>query len=458
MGLIYEESNAFFWRAYSSVNLNADGAVIVADPDDPSKPLREPNGKLAVRSLVRTVDGQPRFKRYLTSTASGKPFRIQQSTKLVDKDNRDHRTKDSPDVIILAAQKAKEITAWELAAGNGDVDTPNSNLSVGEFVETVYLPFIKANRTPATYDHSRTYWNRYLKDFFNGSKTLKSFQPYMGTALLTKLAKEYSANTVKNVRAVGSAIFAHALGTGYLRLADGTDRKAANPWTGVLKNIKCQPVDETVAYKVEEVEQILEALEHVSDREKNNARIAQMVVSICFWAGLRPSEAAGLDWKDVHFNENYIHVCQVFVVGELKLTTKTEETRDVPMLPQIRHRLKLWYDESTGTGLVFQNRAGEAININDLSSRTIASALEKTNLDWRGLYSCRRGFGTMYANAGNTLLSTSIVMGNSVEVVERHYFKKKDSPLVVEGMARLERSLEGNKVRDSRVLTAEAGQ
>jgi integrase len=456
MGLIYEESNAFFWRAYSSVNLNADGAVIVADPDDPSKPLREPNGKLAVRSLARTADGQPRFKRYLTSTASGKPFRIQQSTKLVDKDNRDHRTKDSPDVIILAAQKAKEITAWELAAGNGDVNTPNSNLSVGEFVETVYLPFIKANKAPASYDHSRTYWNRYLKDFFNGSKTLKSFQPYMGTALLTKLAKEYSANTVKNVRGVGSAIFAHALGTGYLRLADGTDRKAANPWTGVLKNIKCQPVDETVAYKVEEVEQILEALEHVSDREKNNARIAQMVVSICFWAGLRPSEAAGLDWKDVHFNENYIHVCQVFVVGELKLTTKTEETRDVPLLKQLRNRLKLWHAEGTGTGLVFQNRAGDAININDLSSRTIASALKGTDLKWHGLYSCRRAYGTLLVNAGATLEETSVAMGNSPEVVFKHYFKKQNSKLAFNASNKLERAMADEKA--SRMLTVEAGQ
>jgi integrase len=455
MGLIYEESNAFFWRAYSSVNLNADGAVIVADPDDPSKPLREANGKLAVRSLARTGDGQPRFKRYLTSTASGKPYRIQQATKLVDKDDRDHATAKSPDVIILAANKAKQIKQWELDAGNGDVDAPNSNLSVGEFVETVYLPFVKANRTPATYDHSRTYWNRYLKDFFNGSKTLQSFQPYMGTALLTKLAGEYSANTVKNVRAIGSAIFAHALATGYLKVAGGTDRKAANPWTGVLKNIRCQSVDETKAYALDEVEQILAALEAVKGRGENNARVAQMIVSLCFWAGLRPSEAAGLDWKDVHFNENYIHVCQAFVVGELKLTTKTEETRDVPLLKQLRNRLKLWHDtEGTGTGLVFQNRVGDAININDLSSRTIASALEETDLEWRGLYSLRRGFGTMFVNAGNDPHTTSIVMGNSIKVVERHYYKKQHNPKVGAGMDKLERAIEGH--RESKVLALEA--
>src|ERR1700730_4850048 len=152
MGLIYEDSNAFFWRAYSSVNINADGAVITADPDDPSKPLREPNGKLAVRSLSRPVDGQPRFKRYLTTTKSGKPFRIQQSTKLVDKDDRDHTSTKSPDVLILAANKAKQIAEWERNAGNGeDVETPNGNLTVTDFVETVYFPFVKKNLSRSTY-------------------------------------------------------------------------------------------------------------------------------------------------------------------------------------------------------------------------------------------------------------------------------------------------------------------
>jgi integrase len=465
LGLIYEESNAFFWRAYSSVNLNADGAVIIADPDDPSKPLREPNGKLAVRSLSRTANGQPRFKRYLTTTASGKPFRIQQSTKLVDKDDRDHRKKDDLSVLILAKKKQDQIKAWELAAGNGDVDTPNSNLSVTEFFETVYLPYVKANRTPSTYESARSYWT-YLKDHFNGSKTLASYQPFMGSQLLLKLKDEgYSANTVKNVRALASAIFAHALGTGHLRLAAGADKKAANPWSAVLKNIKCDPVKkETSAYSPKEIELILAALENVTGRERTSARVAQMIVSLCFWAGLRPSEAAGLDWKDVKFDENYIHVCQVFVSGKLKLTTKTDEARDVPMLPQIRHRLKLWHDDSTGTGLVFQNRSGDAININDLSSRILGPTLKEHGLDWRGLYACRRAYGTELYNHGATLEEIAACMGNSPEVVFENYVKDK-SRTAAQGMKKWAAALAGESQpvsdrqdRQDRLLIAREGQ
>jgi hypothetical protein len=139
MGLIHQDSKSFHWRTYSSVNVNADGAVIIADPDNPSKPLREKDGKLAVRSLARQENGQPRFRRYITDTKRGKPFRIQQSTKLCDIDDRDHRSKDDLAVLILAKKKEDQIRAWELAAGSGDIEEkPNGNLTVAEFFNTVF--------------------------------------------------------------------------------------------------------------------------------------------------------------------------------------------------------------------------------------------------------------------------------------------------------------------------------
>jgi integrase len=211
---------------------------------------------------------------------------------------------------------------------------------------------------------------------------------------------------------------------------------------------------ETGAYSAKEIELILAALETVTGREQTSARVAQMIVSLCFWAGLRPSEAAGLDWKDVPFGENYIHVCQVFVSGKLKLATKTDEARDVPMVPQIRHRLKLWHDESTRTGLVFQNRSGDAININDLSSRSIAKALKKAGLEWRGLYAARRGHGTELYNHGSTLEEIAAVMGNSPEVAFKNYVKDK-SRTAAKGVAKWAAALAGEPVSENdRLLIA----
>ncbi len=443
MGLIAENENAFWWRAYSSVNINRDGAVIIADPDDPSKPLREKDGKLAVRSLARQENGQPRFRRYITDTKSGKPFRIQQSTKLVDKDDGDHRRKDDLAVLILAKQKETQIQAWELAVGNGDIEErPNGNLTVAEFFNTVYLPYLKTNRTKNTYDDAVAYWSSFLKDFFNGSKTLKNFQPYMGSQFLMKLASEYSANTVKNVRAKASAIFAHAIALGYLGDISTTDRKAANPWASVIKNLKCKSVKATVAYTEQDIERILAALDQVQGRQDYSARTAKMLVTICFYGGLRTSEAAGLRWENCHMDAvnkdsalvGNILVSEVFTAGEHKGTTKTtkngqaNDTRTVAMLPELRKSLRQWHAENghPKTGLIFPNRSGEKpINVNDVSSRIIKETLEKVGLDWHGLYACRRGWGTMAFEYGMSVEEIAANMGNSIEVAFKNYIKGK---------------------------------
>ncbi len=453
MGLIHQDNKSFHWRTYSSVNVNADGAVIIADPDDPSKPLREKDGKLAVRSLARQENGQPRFRRYITDTKSGKPFRIQQSTKLCDIDDRDHRSKDDLAVLILAKQKEDQIKAWELAAGNGDTEEkPNGNLTVKEFFETIYLPYLKANRTKNTHDDAKAYWDAYLKDFFNGSKTLKSFQPYMGSQFLMKLASEYSANTVKNVRAKASAIFAHAIALGYLGDISTTDRKAANPWASVIKNLKCKSVEATVAYGEKDIERILDALDRVRGRQEYSAKTAKMLVVICFYGGLRTSEAAGLRWENVHMDAvnkdsalvGNILVSEVFTAGEYKNSTKTakngkNDTRVVAMLPELRKSLKVWHaeNEHPSSGLVFPNRDGDKpINIGDVSARIIKETLEKAGLDWHGLYACRRGWGTMAFEYGMSVEEIAANMGNSIEVAFKNYIKGK-SRTASRGMGKL---------------------
>jgi len=444
MGLIHEDSKSFHFRVYSSVNVNADGAVIIADPDDPSKPLREKDGKLAVRSLARQENGQPRFRRYITNTKSGKPFRIQQSTKLVDKDTGDHRRKDDLAVLILAKKKEDQIKAWELAAGNGDIEEkPNGNLTVAEFFNTVYLPYLKQNRTKNTYDDAVSYWGSFLKSFFNGSKTLKNFQPYMGSQFLMKLATEYSYNTVKNVRAKASSIFAHAIALGYMGDIAVEQRAAANPWSSVIKNLKCRPTEATVAYTVQDIDRILAALDHVSSREKYSADMAKGLVTVCFFGGLRSEEALALRWENVRLdavNKNIpltgnLFICEVFTAGEHKNTTKTtktgeaNKTRIVPLLPELRKSLKQWHaiNEYPSSGLVFPNRTGQRpINLNGGVARILKATLKKAGLDWHGLYACRRGFATLASEHGLTSKEIAKILGNSEVVVEKHYNKEQE--------------------------------
>src|SRR6266704_6207606 len=89
MGSIYQQQqnqNAFYFRRYSSVNITNGAAII---DDGTGEPLRESTGQLAVRSLGKAEDGQPKFRRLVSQ--SGKPTRLQQSIKLCDRDE-EHKT------------------------------------------------------------------------------------------------------------------------------------------------------------------------------------------------------------------------------------------------------------------------------------------------------------------------------------------------------------------------------
>src|SRR5947208_13598045 len=189
-----------------------------------------------------------------------------------------------------------------------------------------------------------------------------------------------------HIRAVASAIFSYATAKGYIKV---------NPMRDVKLTVRGQEMEDGYAYSVKEIELILEALERASVREEYSAKMAGMLVTVCFYAGLRPSEAAALQWENV--SADAISVKEAYVAGAHK-GTKTGRTRTVPMLPQLQHRMRLWamaYQFPT-SGWLFPNQGGNTpININDLGARVIKSTLEPLGMDWQGLYACRRGFITM---------------------------------------------------------------
>ena len=444
MGSIYtqqQNQNAFYFRRYSSVNILNGNPII---DDGTGQPLREttgPNaGRLAIRSLGKAEDGQPKFRRLLSQT--GKPVRIQQSVKLCDKDEQ-HQTEKSLAVLILAQRLDQQIDSWEADADKADGTEelrPCGDTPVSVFFETVFMPWVKSEKEASTIKSYQSYWNAYLKDHFNHSKTLRGYEPFQGTNLLEKLSREYSENTVAHARALASAIFTYACAKGYITY---------NPWRDVRKTTTGQDVDDGYAYTQREVEQILDTLEHVSGRETYSAQMAGMAVTLGFYAGLRPSETAGLRWENIDLNKNRITIKQAYVQGDFK-GTKTGKVRHVPMLPALAHRIRLWamVQGHPTKGWLLPNRNGDKpVTMNDLSARIIGPALKQVGMEWEGFYACRRGFGTMMVLAGATLDEVADAMGNSPDVVFRHYFKDKESKLAAKGMEKLRLAMGGERLQ-----------
>ena len=440
MGSIYQQQqnqNAFYFRRYSSVNITNGAAII---DDGTGEPLRESTGQLAVRSLGKAEDGQPKFRRLLSQ--SGKPIRLQQSIKLCDRDE-EHKTKNALAVLILAQRLDQQIDSWESDADKADGTEelrPCGDMPVANFFETVFMPYIQANKEASTAKSYQSYWNAYLRDHFNGTKTLRGYEAFQGTNLIEKLAKEYSDNTINHVRALASAIFSYACAKGYIQY---------NPWRDVRKTSDGQDVDEGYAYNQREVEQILDALEHIQGRETYSAQMAGMAVTLGFYAGLRPSETAGLRWENISLNDNRISIKQAYVLGDFK-GTKTGKVRHITMLPALAHRIRLWamVQGHPTSGWLLPNRNGDKpINMNDLSARIIGPVLKKVGMEWEGFYACRRGFGTIMVLAGATLDEVADAMGNSPDVVFRHYFKDRESKLAAKGMEKLRLAMGGERLQ-----------
>jgi hypothetical protein len=160
-----------------------------------------------------------------------------------------------------------------------------------------------------------------------------------------------------------------------------------------------------------------------------------------------------LKWENVDFNHNSIRICEVFVAGKFKNKTKTEETRVVPMLPQLQHRMKLWHMtwQYPSNGLVFPNQAGNnPININDISAASSSLRLSESASTIMGYTLADGGSEPCSLRRGATLEETSVAMGNSPSVVFAHYFKKQNSKLAVSGVAKLKASMLGSGVLDTR--------
>ena len=249
MATIIEKSGAFHLRCYSSVNIQTG--------------VPNPVGE------------------------KGKPIRRQQSIQLVRKDDTLNKSEEEHERPAAGERKGSPDSSMET---EGPIpmsarQRPNGDMTVTEFVETVFMPWVAAEKEKSTLKSYKAYWNAYLAPHFNHSKTLRGYEPFMGTNLLEKLAGEYSENTVSHARALASAIFGYACAKGYI---------ANNPWRDVKKTVAGQDVEECRAYNQKEIEQILDALSRISGREEYSATMAGMALAVGFYAGLRPSEIAGL--------------------------------------------------------------------------------------------------------------------------------------------------------------------
>src|SRR2546427_2833720 len=101
--------------------------------------LLEKNGAFHLRtySTVDISTGQP-----LKLDSNGKAPRTQQSVMLARKDDGQYRSKSSLAVLDLQKAKLEQIEQRERLFSSGEERPPDGNLTVAEFYNTVFLPYV----------------------------------------------------------------------------------------------------------------------------------------------------------------------------------------------------------------------------------------------------------------------------------------------------------------------------
>lgn len=312
--------------------------------------------------------------------------------KLCEKDrNTGHGSKNSTAVVELAEDHMRGINT-----GNGA--QPQSDLTVVEFWDKTYLPFITDNLKASTVQGYTQIWNQHLKDHF-GQMTLREYRKGLGSQFLTNLAKTYRPYTVKHIKFLASAIFAHAANLDYIEL---------NPWHDCRVLGKELENGETEVYTLEEIENIISALVDCVE--------CQLIMALAYFAGLRKGEIQGLQWGDI--DADFIHIRRNIVRGVLTTPKTAKSAAPVPIIEPCRTLLKLYRAkwQKNDEGWLFEK------DLQNTARLRVIPVLTKAKLPWRGFHAGRRGLGTKLRElTGNSTAGKNVLRHNSEEVTQNHY-------------------------------------
>lgn len=150
-------------------------------------------------------------------------------------------------------------------------------------------------------------------------------------------------------------------------------------------------------------------------------------VRFLFFTGCRPSEAIALRWEKV--DGNFILFNEAIVDGVHQDSTKTYSSRKFPINQQLRELIGVIPKQNE---FVFRAKNGGIININNFNRRAWHTVIDELGIRFRSPYNCRHTFITECLNANIPVATIANWVGNSPEVIYRHYagFCQVEVPII----------------------------
>jgi integrase len=213
---------------------------------------------------------------------------------------------------------------------------------------------------------------------------------------------------------------------------------ATNPFEGMyleLAQPKYKLEEQANPFTAQERDRIIEAFQsHNAGKKGISYSYYTNFVKFLFLTGCRPSEAIGLRWKHISDDWSKITFSEAIVrAGGKPLsreTTKTKKTRKFSCTNTLQSLLQsIEPEDCAPEALVFPNREGNPINYNDFGRRAWKTVTKLVNLDEKnGMpttpYNCRDTFITLQALQGISSDTIARWVGNTPEVIRKHYIDK----------------------------------
>jgi integrase len=161
-------------------------------------------------------------------------------------------------------------------------------------------------------------------------------------------------------------------------------------------------------------------------------------VTFLFRTGCRPSEAVALQWKHVSQDFSTIGFEEAIITHNGGLMRrkglKTQESRKFPANGTLRALLGEWRSaEANPDDLIFPSPEGKFIDFHNFRNRAWATVLESLPLiRYRKPYQTRHTFITLALDNGMDAKDVARLVGNSPEMIYKHYAGRKRDLVVPE--------------------------
>jgi integrase len=303
--------------------------------------------------------------------------------------------------------------------------SPDSSMTLSQFVESAYLPWVEAERRASTNKGYREIWKNHIRERV-GQIRLREFRTVHVSKLLRTIADEYdlTKTTLQHIKSVLSGVFTYAKNEGAY---DGF-----NPVQGAMIPGKARDPEETYAYNLVQILRILQIL----------PLLPKAAVAIASLAGLREGELCGLEWPD--YKGEVLAVNRSVWKGVVNRPKTRTSQQPVPVIPKLAKLLNE-YRASMGnppTGAMFHNGSGECMDMDKLARRVIRPAVEAIGLPWFGWHGFRRGIASnLYELGANEKIVQRILRHAKPHVTKDRYIKAFD-PAVLEAMERMQATVD----------------